>query len=96
MTPPLDPEALRADFPILAQEDRGRRLVYLDSAATAQKPLAVIEAVDGFYRRDNANVHRGVYALSERATAGYEGAAQGGRTHRRTRSARDSLDPQRD
>jgi cysteine desulfurase / selenocysteine lyase len=71
---PLDPVALRADFPILDQEVFGHRLVYLDSAATSQKPRAVIEAVDAYYRHDNANVHRGIYQLSERATAAYEGA----------------------
>jgi len=73
---PLDPVALRADFPILDQEVFGHRLVYLDSAATSQKPLAVIEAVDSYYRHDNANVHRGIYQLSERATAAYEGARE--------------------
>ncbi len=73
---PLDPVALRADFPILDQEAHGHPLVYLDSAATSQKPLAVIRAMDAFYRRDNANVHRGIYALSERATAAYEGARE--------------------
>ena len=72
--PPIDAEALRADFPILDQEVNGHRLVYLDSAATSQKPRAVIEALDAYYRHDNANVHRGIYALSERATAAYEGA----------------------
>src|SRR5512137_346237 len=71
---PLDPAALKADFPILDQEVFGHRLVYLDSAATSQKPRAVIEAVDNYYRHDNANVHRGIYQLSERATAAYEGA----------------------
>src|SRR4051812_43402883 len=71
---PIDAAALRADFPILDQEVNGHRLVYLDSAATSQKPRAVIDAVDAYYRHDNANVHRGIYALSERATAGYEGA----------------------
>ena len=71
---PLDPVALRADFPILDQEVFGHPLVYLDSAATSQKPLAVIEAMDAYYRHDNANVHRGIYQLSERATAAYEGA----------------------
>ena len=71
---PLDPEALRADFPILDQEVHGHRLVYLDSAATSQKPLSVLAAMDDYYRHDNANVHRGIYALSERATADYEGA----------------------
>ncbi len=71
---PLDPAALRADFPILDQEVRGHPLVYLDSAATSQKPTRVIAAMDDYYRHDNANVHRGIYALSERATAAYEGA----------------------
>src|SRR4051794_34533746 len=71
---PIDAAALRADFPILDQEVNGHRLVYLDSAATSQKPRAVIDALDEYYRHDNANVHRGIYALSERATAGYEGA----------------------
>lgn len=71
---PLDPVALRADFPILDQLVHGHPLVYLDSAATSQKPRVVIEAMDAYYRRDNANVHRGIYALSERATAAYEGA----------------------
>ena len=73
---PLDPVALRADFPILDQEVFGHRLVYLDSAATSQKPRSVIEAVDSYYRHDNANVHRGIYQLSERATAAYEGARE--------------------
>ena len=73
---PLDPIALRRDFPILDQEVHGKPLVYLDSAATSQKPLAVIETLDAFYRHDNANVHRGIYALSERASAAYEGARE--------------------
>jgi len=71
---PLDPAGLRADFPILDQEVFGHPLVYLDSAASSQKPTAVIEAMDAYYRHDNANVHRGIYQLSERATAAYEGA----------------------
>ncbi|HEY4752786.1 MAG TPA: cysteine desulfurase, partial [Candidatus Limnocylindrales bacterium] len=71
---PLDPAALRADFPILDQQVHGHRLVYLDSAATSQKPTPVVRAMDDYYRHDNANVHRGIYALSERATADYEGA----------------------
>ena len=70
----LDVAAIRADFPILAQEVNGHPLSYLDSAASSQKPEAVIRALDEYYRRDNANVHRGIYALSERATAAYEGA----------------------
>ena len=71
---PLDPAKLKADFPILDQEVFGHRLVYLDSAATSQKPLPVLAAMDDYYRHDNANVHRGIYQLSERATAAYEGA----------------------
>src|SRR5690242_12001275 len=68
-------EFTRKDFPILEQEVRpGVPLVYLDSAATSQKPLVVIEAEDHYYRESNANVHRGVHAFSERATASYEGA----------------------
>ena len=71
---PLDPVALRADFPILGQEVHGHRLVYLDSAATSQKPLTVIETMDAYYREYNANVHRGIYQIAEQATAAYEGA----------------------
>jgi len=67
--------ACRADFPILQREIRpGVPLVYLDSTATAQKPLAVIEAMDAYYRRSNANVHRGIHTLAEEATELYEGA----------------------
>src|SRR6478736_6134004 len=73
---PLDPAKLKADFPILEQEVFGHRLVYLDSAATSQKPLPVLAAMDDYYRHDNANVHRGIYQLSERATAAYEGARE--------------------
>lgn len=67
-------ETLRADFPILSRQVNGHPLVYLDSAATSQKPRPVIEALDHYYRTYNANVHRGVYALSEEATARYEEA----------------------
>jgi len=72
----LDMARIRADFPILHQEVRGRPLVYLDSAATTQKPQAVIDALVRYYTHDNANVHRGVHALSERATHAYEGARE--------------------
>jgi cysteine desulfurase/selenocysteine lyase len=69
------PATCRADFPILQREVRpGVPLVYLDSTATAQKPLAVIDAMDAYYRRSNANVHRGIHTLAEEATALYEGA----------------------
>jgi len=72
----LDVEAVRADFPILARRIKGKPLVYLDSAATSQKPAVVIDAMDDYYRRYNANPHRGVYTLSEEATAAYESARQ--------------------
>ncbi|KFA90315.1 cysteine desulfurase [Archangium violaceum] len=73
---PFDVARVRADFPILHQEVRGRPLVYLDSAATTQKPQAVIDALVRYYTHDNANVHRGVHALSERSTQAYEGARE--------------------
>jgi len=69
---PLDVEHLRQDFPILAQRVRGKPLVYLDNAATSQKPRRVIDAVSRFYASENANIHRGVHYLSERATAAYD------------------------
>jgi cysteine desulfurase/selenocysteine lyase len=67
-------ERIRADFPILAQKVRGKRLAYLDNAATTQKPRAVIEAISRYYETSNANVHRAVHELAERATTQYEGA----------------------
>ncbi len=70
----FDIERVRADFPILHRKIRDRELVYLDNAATAQKPKAVIEAITRYYERDNANIHRGVHYLSERATAEFEAA----------------------
>ncbi len=69
-----DVARVRADFPILSREMNGKPLVYLDNAATAQKPVQVIEALDHYYREYNANVYRGVYRISEEATAAYEGA----------------------
>ncbi|MDR9856958.1 MULTISPECIES: cysteine desulfurase [unclassified Paenibacillus] len=68
--------AIREQFPILKQEINGHPLVYLDSAATSQKPLAVIEALRHYYEYDNANVHRGVHTLGSRATDAYEGARE--------------------
>jgi cysteine desulfurase/selenocysteine lyase len=65
---------IRAHFPILQQEVHGKPLVYLDNAATSQKPLAVLEALRHYYEKDNANVHRGAHTLSIRATEAYEGA----------------------
>lgn len=70
----FDVESVRREFPGLHQEVRGYPLAYLDNAATSQKPRAVIDAVEGFYLRDTANIHRGVHALAERATASYENA----------------------
>jgi cysteine desulfurase/selenocysteine lyase len=72
--PGLDVEKVRADFPILKREVHGKPLVYLDTAASAQRPLAVINAVDDFYRSYNANIHRGVHRLSQEATDAYERA----------------------
>jgi cysteine desulfurase / selenocysteine lyase len=71
-SPSLDPHRIRADFPILEQEVNGHPLVYLDNAASTQKPVAVLEAMDGYYRRDNANVHRGIHELSNRATDAFQ------------------------
>jgi cysteine desulfurase/selenocysteine lyase len=73
---PLDVAKLRAEFPILRRMQRGKPLVYLDSAATAQKPRAVIDAVADFYENHYASIHRGVYELSEQATQLYEGARE--------------------
>jgi cysteine desulfurase/selenocysteine lyase len=70
----LDVAKVRADFPILQRTVHGKPLVYFDTAASAQRPLAVIEAVDSFYRNHNANIHRGVHLLSQEATDDYEQA----------------------
>ena len=70
--PEYDVQKIRKDFPVLHQAVHGKPLVYLDNAATTQKPLAVIEAIENYYRRDNSNIHRGVHTLSERATEAYE------------------------
>ena len=72
----LDVDSIRKDFPILETLSHGRPLVWLDSASTSQKPRAVIERIVKFYEFENSNVHRGVYELSERATAAYEGARE--------------------
>lgn len=72
--PALDVDAIRRDFPILQQEVHGRPLVYLDNAASSQKPRVVIEALDEYYRSYNANVHRGIHTLSETASVAYEKA----------------------
>ena len=84
-----DVQAVRRDFPALHQRVNGAPLAYLDNAATAQKPRAVIDAVSRYYRRDNANVRRGVHVLAERATAAYEGARDKVRHFLNARSVRE-------
>ena len=71
---PYDVEKIREDFPILKQKVRGKPLVYLDNAATSQKPQEVIDTVSRYYAMQNSNIHRGLHALSEKATQAYEGA----------------------
>jgi cysteine desulfurase / selenocysteine lyase len=71
---PFDVEKIRADFPILHQQVNGQPLVYLDNAATTQKPNAVIDAISDYYRQDNSNVHRGAHTLADRATVKFEAA----------------------
>src|SRR6266704_149754 len=79
-TKTIDWESVRADFPILHQKVHGHPLIYFDNAATSQKPRAVLDALRNYYERDNANVHRGIHELSNRATAAYEAArARAGR-----------------
>ncbi len=73
---PVVPETIRDDFPALAQEINNHPLVYFDNAATTQKPRAVIEAIQKYYEHDNANVHRGIHELSNRATTAYEEARE--------------------
>ncbi len=71
---PLNPAAIRKDFPLLGREIDGKRLVYLDSANTSQKPRAVLDAMESYYENSNANVHRGTYKIAEEATQALEGA----------------------
>jgi cysteine desulfurase / selenocysteine lyase len=73
---PFDVDTVRQDFPVLSQQVHGKPLAYLDNAASAQRPVQVIEAVAEYYRRDHANVHRGVHTLSQRATDAFEGARE--------------------
>src|SRR5437773_8814255 len=72
----VDWESLREHFPILREQAHGHPLIYFDSAATSQKPRAVLEALRNFYEHENANVHRGLHTLSSRATEAYESARQ--------------------
>ncbi|MDT8377065.1 MAG: cysteine desulfurase [Mariprofundaceae bacterium] len=87
----LNVENIRADFPILHQQIYGKPLAYLDNAATTQKPQCVIDAVRNYYEHDNANVHRGVHALSERATAAYEDAREKLRVFLNARSLKEII-----
>ncbi len=75
-TRPLDARSIREAFPVLRQEVNGHPLVYLDNAATAQKPVAVLDAIRRYYEHDNANVHRGIHELSRRATEAFEAARE--------------------
>ena len=72
----MDAEKIRDDFPILRRKVNGRRLIYLDSAATSQKPESVIKAVDNYYRNYNSNIHRGLYKIAEEATEAYTGSKE--------------------
>jgi cysteine desulfurase/selenocysteine lyase len=76
LTSPLDVERIRADFPLLSRSVHGKPIVYLDSAATSQKPTAVLDAMDTYYRTINSNVHRGVYQIAEQATNELEAARE--------------------
>lgn len=87
----LDIGAIRKEFPVLQQEIHGKPLVYLDNAATAQKPLQVISALDKYYREYNANIHRGLHYLSEKATSEYEKARQKVQTFINASSAREII-----
>jgi cysteine desulfurase / selenocysteine lyase len=91
IAPAIDLAAARADFPALDQLVHGRPLVYLDNAATTQKPRSVIDAIRHYYERDNSNVHRGVHVLSERATADYEGAREAVRAFINARSSHEII-----
>lgn len=74
--PRLDIDRIRADFPILGETVNGKPLVYLDNAASAQKPVPVIEAMDHYYRTSHSNVHRGAHTLGDRATVAFESARE--------------------
>ncbi|MGD9600445.1 MAG: SufS family cysteine desulfurase [Gammaproteobacteria bacterium] len=76
VVPPFDADRVRADFPLLAERVHRQPLVYFDNAATTQKPRAVIDALDHYYAHDNANIHRGVHTLSQRATTAFEDARE--------------------
>jgi len=89
--PPYDAERVRRDFPILDTMVNGHPLVYLDSAASSQRPLAVLRAVEDYETHSHANVHRGVHALSQAATAAYEGARERVRRFINARTTREII-----
>ena len=91
LLPPLDPEAVRADFPVLARRVNGKPLCYLDNAASSQRPRAVIDAISGYYENSHANVHRGVHRLSQEATDLFEGARETLRRFINARSTREVI-----
>ena len=72
--PPFDVDALRKDFPILSQQVNGKPLVYLDNGASSQRPEAVLQAMDHYYREIHSNVHRGAHTLADQATSAFEAA----------------------
>ncbi|MBC7983277.1 MAG: aminotransferase class V-fold PLP-dependent enzyme, partial [Candidatus Obscuribacterales bacterium] len=82
-------DAIRRDFPVLHQAVHGKHLVYLDNAASSQRPKQVIDAISHYYEHDHANIHRGVHALSQRATAAYEGARETTRRFINARSTKE-------
>jgi cysteine desulfurase / selenocysteine lyase len=86
---PFDPETIRRDFPILAEKVQGNPLIWLDNAATTQKPNAVIDRISEFYRRENSNVHRAAHTLAARATEAYENAREIARKFLNAPSTRD-------
>src|SRR5204863_5670009 len=83
----IDEARVRADFPILDQKVHGQPLIYFDNAATTQKPRAVLERLRQYYEQDNANVHRGIHELSNRATAAFQAARTRAATFINARSA---------
>ncbi len=89
--PIFDVAAIRRDFPILDQKINGKPLVYLDNAASSQRPRQVIEAISHYYERDHANVHRGVHTLSQRATDAFEGARETVRRFINARSTKEVI-----
>ena len=90
-SPKLDAQKLRADFPIFEQKIHGKPLAFLDSAVSSQKPRQMLAAMDEFYETSYTNVHRGVYTLSERATAAYEGAREKARAFVNAPSTREII-----